>query len=335
MYNPTLAKYVISQYNGVQGNNDIYYHNGTITSDDEFVVNTTTYPAGTVLDANDNSYRYAGADPDNYVCFGSSENSCSTNYLYRIIGLFDNKIKLIKVTVASSDLLGTDGAYKSDGYYNWSNSDSCSGLISYSFQSDVVAVANRKNILAAPPSSASEYGCNIWKYSELNLINLNTNFINNIGIKLSNKIATTTWKVGGNGSLGDYSIPLKTYENEIVNPYISTTYDAKIGLMYVSDYIFSVPSTAWKLPVYDRSTDVNSDYRTVKSLNWMHLDLPEWTITPSTDSEINVYSLYLGDFIYSQGAKTDINVRPVFYLNSDVIYKFGTGTSSDPIILGD
>ena len=46
----TLASYVKSLSTGTQGENSIYYHNGTIKTDD-----------GTVIDAGDNSYRYAGA----------------------------------------------------------------------------------------------------------------------------------------------------------------------------------------------------------------------------------------------------------------------------------
>ena len=68
---------------------NIYYHNGTITTDD-----------GTVIDANDNSYRYAGASDavNNYVCFESTTTPCPTDNLYRIIGVFGDKVKLIKST---------------------------------------------------------------------------------------------------------------------------------------------------------------------------------------------------------------------------------------------
>ncbi len=41
--------------------------------------------------------------------------------------------------------------------------------------------------------------------SLLNKTNLNTNFINNIGTEWANKIATTTWKVGGNTYSNIYS----------------------------------------------------------------------------------------------------------------------------------
>ena len=90
----TLANYIISQYNGVQGNNNIYYHDNSLENG-----------------AGDNSYRYAGSSEttNNYVCFGSDATTCPEDSLYRIIGVFDGQVKLIKSNKASSDLLGTDG----------------------------------------------------------------------------------------------------------------------------------------------------------------------------------------------------------------------------------
>ena len=84
---PTLSEYVISQYTGTQGENNIYYHNGTITGDD-----------GTVLDAGDNSYRYAGASEsvNNYICLGSDKATCPDANLFRIIGVFGDETKVIR-----------------------------------------------------------------------------------------------------------------------------------------------------------------------------------------------------------------------------------------------
>ena len=68
--------YAVQNSNNI---NDIFYHNVNL-------------PDG----AKDNSYRYYGSDPNNYVCFGSTSNTCPSNNLYRIIGVFNNEIKLIK-----------------------------------------------------------------------------------------------------------------------------------------------------------------------------------------------------------------------------------------------
>ena len=115
-----LADYVISNvYTGVDGENGLYYHDG---------VGSYTNASE---EAGDNSYRYAGTNPNNYVCFGSDEETCPNDNLYRIIGVFNDtgeyQVKLIKYDYATSTLLGTDGAYNSSttslgDYYNGSQS---------------------------------------------------------------------------------------------------------------------------------------------------------------------------------------------------------------------
>ena len=83
---PTLAEYIINNVYIEDGVNGLYYHDGQgtyINADQE---------------AGDNSYRYAGANPNNYVCFGSDEEACLEDNLYRIIGVFGNEVKLIKNT---------------------------------------------------------------------------------------------------------------------------------------------------------------------------------------------------------------------------------------------
>ncbi len=101
----TLADYVISQYTGTDGENGLYYHDADLANS-----------------AADNSYRYAGASANvnNYVCFG---DDCSNeDNLYRIIGVFDNEVKLIKATsygdnVWDADIVNTwDATTKPDIY---------------------------------------------------------------------------------------------------------------------------------------------------------------------------------------------------------------------------
>ena len=81
---PTLAKYIVSQYT-TDGENGLYLHDGI-----------GTYGA---QEAGDNSYRYSGANPNNYVCFGVTGADCQeADNQYRIIGVFNNQVKLIKAT---------------------------------------------------------------------------------------------------------------------------------------------------------------------------------------------------------------------------------------------
>ena len=297
-----LADYVISNvYTGVDGENGLYYHDG---------VGSYTNASE---EAGDNSYRYAGTNPNNYVCFGSDEETCPNDNLYRIIGVFNDtgeyQVKLIKYDYATSTLLGTDGAYNSSttslgDYYNGSQST----LYLYFWNSDT--------------------GRNIWSESNLNTINLNTNYLNNIGSTWASKIAEHTWQVGGNMPSNIYSVSVKsTYTNEIISPLDATTFSGKVGLMYASDYGYASSPDNWSTNLSDYANDTN------RNNNWMFMGFNEWIISPSPDGHIPNYSY----FILSEGNISRIRVhyevyaiRPTFYLNSDVAYISGDGSQSNP-----
>ena len=281
---------------------NIYYHDANITNG-----------------AGDSSYRYSGANPNNYVCFGTNTTPCPTDNLYRIIGVFGNQVKLIKYDYATSALLGTDGDYASTGTPNASYYKGSLTTINTYYWNN----STQKNT---------------WSESLLNKTNLNTNFINNIGTEWANKIATTTWKVGGNTYANIRNvIPATAYQNEIVNPVTTNTtdnateYSAKIGLMYVSDYGFGADPSAWTTTLYNYDGSVNGS--TIRSLNWMHMGYYDWTISRSAGN--SNYAFYVdndGHVGYSI-VSDDIAVRPSFNLESSITYVSGSGSASDPMVI--
>ena len=301
----TISGYVKSLYTGVQGENNLYYHDGTLTNG-----------------AGDNSYRYAGASSsvNNYVCFGSTENICPNDNLYRIIGVFEDQVKLIKADYANSNLLGTDGDYSTDTYAKSSVS---------TYKGNLSAV-NRYYWNYKITNSVT----NTWSTGLLNKTNLNTNYINNIGSEWASKIAQTTWKVGGNTYDNIYSqIPSAAYQNEIVNPVTTNTtdnateYSAKIGLMYVSDYGFAAGPSAWTLTMgsYDNSTATSS--------NWLYLGMFEWTISRDAEEPDFLFLVSSSGDVGIGGGSGRRAVRPVFFLKSSVTYLSGIGISENPFRL--
>ena len=301
----SLASYITNLYTGTQGENGIYYHDASLTNG-----------------AGDNSYRFAGASDqvNNYVCFGSNVTPCPADNLYRIIGVFGDKVKLIKSDYATSALLGTDGDYKDK--YTYGNStykgNNYDNIVTYTWNYKNNTTINSGN------------GSNTWSTSLLNKTNLNKNFITNIGADWAAKIDDTTWKVGGNTWSNIGTQPAKTvYQNEINNPV--TTYSAKIGLMYVSDYMYAAPQDKWTL-VGNRSE--TTDYRAATSVNWMYMGLYEWTISRGADNAYYVfYVIYAGCVEINGGASSARALRPVFYLTSSVNYVSGSGTAADPITI--
>ena len=299
----TLSSCIIA----MDGKDDtIYHHTSSLTNG-----------------AGDNSYRYAGPrnTTNNFVCFGSDEATCPTDNLYRIIGVFGENnhgvsgkqlVKLIKYDYANSNLLGTDGDYKGSGttissYYK----GSLTSIDTYYWN-----------------NSAK----NTWSTSLLNKTNLNINFINNIGSIWSNKIATTTWKVGGSSYDNIVtSVPKTAYQYEVGSSASATKYSAKIGLMYVSDYGFGASSEAWTktMGLYNNAI--------ATSTNWMYMGYRDWTISRYTGDSIGVFvvlnvgtvDLVDANDLYSVG--NFYGVRPVFNLVPTVTYVSGSGTQSDPI----
>ena len=292
--------------------------------DDSYIVTTDSM---TVRVANI-TMEYAGMGSwnqvDNFVCFGSDASPCPTDNLYRIIGVIDDKVKLIKYDYASSTLLGTDGDYSQNAeeagmptnYYKGTKEMSDIGVYYWNYK-------------------ATNKATNTWSTSLLNKTNLNTNFINNIGTEWSNKIATTIWKVGGNtyAKIRDV-VPSVAYQNEIVNPVpgqYSTTgeteYEAKIGLMYVSDYGFAASPSVWTLAM---STYNNT---AATSNNWMYMGAWEWTVSRLADGSDTAFYVYNDGNVYYNYVHNYDAVRPSFNLESSITYKSGSGSMSDPIVI--
>ena len=248
----------------------------------------------------------------NFVCFGSDATTCPTENLYRIIGVFNNHVKLIKYDYAKSSLLGTDGDFSQEYTSNYFSGEQ-----------------------GESPSSNSLYywnnaGTNTWSASKLNTVNLNTNFTTNIGTAWANKIATTTWKVGGGtyANLRD-AVPKTAYQYEVGSSASTTTYDAKIGLMYVSDYYYSASPSAWTLVGYN--SDYTKSYASAKGENWLYGGGWDWTISRTSDNSGTAFFVdNRGNVSYDYVGGSS-GVRPSFSLLSSTTYVSGSGSMSDPV----
>ena len=248
----------------------------------------------------------------NFVCFGSDATTCPTENLYRIIGVFNNHVKLIKYDYAKSSLLGTDGDFSQEYTSNYFSGEQ-----------------------GESPSSNSLYywnnaGTNTWSASKLNTVNLNTNFTTNIGTAWANKIATTTWKVGG----GTYAnlrvaVPKTAYQYEVGSSASTTTYDAKIGLMYVSDYYYSASPSAWTLVGYN--SDYTKSYASAKGENWLYGGGWDWTISHDSDDSDFAFIVYSDGDVGDNNVRDLCGVRPSFSLLSSTTYVSGSGSMSDPV----
>ena len=290
----------------VSGATNIYYHDSSLTNG-----------------AGDNSYRYAGASENvnNFVCFGSNASTCPTDNLYRIIGVFGHQVKLIKADAATSALLGADGDYK-DKYATIASTNNWDNLR-----------YKGNNLANIAGYNWNKTGQNTWSLSNLNKTNLNQNFITKIGAEWADKIAETTWKVGGNTWANIGTQPAKTaYQNEIVSPVTTNSQDnatelnAKVGLMYASDYGFAAAPSAW-------TANLNTyNGEAIKNVNWMYMGLYEWTISRYAGDPLAAFFVRGTGDVYNYDVDSNaLAVRPVFYLSSSMNYASGSGSATDPI----
>ena len=279
----TLACYIAKLYTS-QGVNGLYYH-------DESLENG----------AGDSSYRYAGANPNNYICFGTTSSTCSNDYLYRIIGVFDNEVKLVKADYPTRDQTGTTGTYYND--YTWSSDN-------YRGSQTVTSIATYY---------WSRYSGS-WADSAFNTINLNNTFLNTLSSTWQSKISTHNWKIDS-GYESEDVIPKIAFESENSG----TTWSGKIGLIDMSEYGFAASPNAWttNLSNYNSTSITNN--------NWMYMGLAEWTLTRKKSSNSWAYSIsYDGVVAATVATMVARAARPAFYLTSSTTYSSGTGTSSNP-----
>ena len=303
----SLASCITSLYNerGEEGANGLYLHDG---------VGTYTNAAE---EAGDNSYRYSGSNPNNFVCFGSDSAKCENDNLYRIIGVFGNEVKLIKYDYANSNMLGTDGDYNTNTFTASSNP------------------TYRGNLTTINRYTWNKNNTNTWSESGLNTVNLNTNYINylnGIDTKWANMIASHDYQVGGNTWANLITtVGKQKYENELVNPASDIKETAKIGLMYVSDYGYAADPSYWATEMYREDAQ---DYRLATTSNWMYMGLWEWTISRySGYTDISFHVDTTGRVGGNDVSTAFHAARPVFYLASNVAYAGGNGSMTNPIRL--
>lgn len=271
--------------------------------------------------AQDYSYRFSGDNPNNYVCFGSDSNECPYNNLYRIIGVFDNKLKIIKADFATSEILGINGNYSNEESLiyneNFSRSEISSNILKTSGYYYEIVEEGHSPIR------------NLWSDSDLNLINLNQNYLNSLSAEWQEKIVFNSW-FGLNAI--DYSITAKEmYDLERLRPAQSNN---KIGLMYASDYAFATEKEKWNYSVSESSAAfiyyfTTGEYKVAEAIdgNWLYVSPGEGLIN---NTYLRQYLTIQDEGFLIPNSGNAVLTRPCFYLADDVTFQGGKGTKDNP-----
>ena len=263
---------------------------------------------GTGQVVNENGYRYEGKDPNNYIWFN--------NELWRIIGVFDeashgvsgqNLVKIIKV-------------------------DSIGGLAWHKSNTNDWTVSSLMNLLNGAYYNSENGTGGEYCYGYSTTVGANCDYTET-GINGTYRpmIENVTWHLGGHSAYLSTADTFYTAERgTTVYSGRPTSWTGYIGLMYPSDYGYSVLASSCA-----RTTDLGSyDNATCAGQSWLYGQGYEWTITPSSSSSYNVFFLSFNGRLSNDDASYVYSARPVLYLDSSVYVIDGNGSISDPYIIG-
>ena len=328
---PTAADTIISLYTSAAKvtatNNSITYNTAPSVS----LMNDRL--GGTTTDLDGGNIRYYGANPNNYIYFNCSDYSnqtSSTCETWRIIGVFDGKLKLIKS--------------ESIGAYSWDNKDTSTGAENDTGKNDwttarLMKLLNPSNYYKVD-SNDNNLGQSLYYnsasgkcYSGQNNATVDCDFTST-GIKNAetrNMIAETTYNLGGWNSNSVYSNQIYEYERgTTVYSGRPTTWKGKIALAYPSDYGYAADLNQCK-----DKTLYDYDNRTCTSNNWMKAIITNngsntgWLLTPRSGSSSNAWYVNSGGFVSRDSiAYVAYGAVPVLSLSSELGIESGAGDGS-------
>ena len=325
----SLAKYITNLYANASKstvtNNSITYNYAT----SESLMNDRL--GGTTSSLDGGNIRYYGASPKNYVYFNCETYPSTNCELWRIIGVFDGKIKLMR--------------NESIGNYSWDTSassvNSGYGVNEWS-QADLMKLLNPGHESESVGGSLYYNSKSKTCYNRNNNATTSCNFTST-GIKndtTRNMIAETTWNLGGWNSSDIFSNVM--YEKERGATTVSnssdgitraTTWTGKIALPYPSDYGFAtdLSKCSQTLSNYYSSTDSYA----CRSNDWMYsifkTNTFNWLLTPLSGNANNAFNVYSAGYVNKNTSVYAANgVAPVLYLGSDQDIVAGDGSQSNP-----
>ena len=269
--------------------------------------------------------RYYGASPNNYIYFNCSDysnQSSSTCETWRIIGVFNGKVKLIR----GSQI----------GKYSW---DSSVRNVNYGWGFNDWSQADLMKLLNSGYDSESVGGSLYWNaqsgtcFSGRDNATVDCDFTST-GIKndeTRNMIAEVTYNLGGWNDTKIYPNQIYVYERgRTVFSGRPTTWTGKIAVAYPSDYGYAADLNQCK------QTLVNYDNSTCTSNNWMKNIVTNnggnygWLLTHRPDSSSSTWTVRREGLANNiSEASGGLGVVPVLYLNSGIKIDSGDGDGSE------
>ena len=301
----TLYQQIINDYNNGNNTKNIYKEEHTLSGG-------STY----------SEYRYEGTDTavENYVWFN--------NELWRIIGAFPggtpstmsgttfvqgngapstkNTVKIIRNEAIGSfawDITDTNGTN------DWTNAELNTNILNNLYLNSQTGTCDFYSTSVAKACSFSENGL----------------------LSVQDYIEDATWNLGGWNTRSVYTTDMYNYERGTTicsgcsYPLLTT---AKVGLMYPSDYGYSVASDSCQT-----GTKLDS-YGNCGKDGWLLKYSNEWTQSLHSGNTYNVFRVSNTASLIDTIAKPGYSARPVVYLKSNIYVTGGDGSINNPYQVG-
>ena len=271
--------------------------------------------------------RYYGANPNNYIYFNCSDYSnqtSSTCEIWRIIGVFDGKVKIIRGSVIGkyswdSSASGTNSGY---GVNEWSQADLMK-LLNSGYDSESVGGSLYWNAKSGTCYSGENNATTSCNFTSTGLKNDMTR----------NMIAETTYYTRGHDN--NYIFVDEMYDKERVSgtvvsatPTRTLTWTGKVAVAYPSDYGYAAD-----LSLCQKQLGSYND-ATCTANNWMKNILGTssygWLLTPYSSRAYDAWYVHSAGYVSSYVAYDANGVAPVLSLTSELDIGSGSGTSSSP-----
>ena len=308
-------------------NNNITYNQAPLVS----LMNDRNGSMSTGIDAG--NIRYYGASPNNYIYFNCSDynnQSSSTCETWRIIGVFDGKVKIMR-----GSIIGT---------YSWDNKNEDTGAETPYGKNDwatarLMKLLNPSNYYTIDSNdngngqslywNAQSGTCFLSEDNATTSCDFTSTGLKNVATR--NMIAETTYHTRGydGSTFVDEMYDKERVSGTVYDSTRTTSWTGKVAIPYPSDYGYAADLSLCE------QASINYDDATCTANNWMKSILGTndygWLLTPSSDTDAIVWYVESSGFLESNyDACYGIGVAPVLSLNSELVIGSGTGTSSSP-----
>ena len=284
----------------------------------------------------DTNIRYYGANPNNYVSFN--------NELWRIIGVFNDNVKLIR-----KDSLGwlswdtsdesVNGGY---GINQWGESTYEDGTTYEG--SDLMQYLNKMyyggdtTITCYGSANNGTKTCPTGTIDETSKSLIDNHTWNTGAIEWGKRTDTLAFYQAERGTKGKICSSGNNCNDTVTR---KTTWTGYVALPYVTDWAYASSESVCETNMYAGYNATASfpveavANMTCKKNNWMQRSSYTWYLSPSA------YGSYANNAWYVSGdGAADFNraacsyaVAPSIYLKSNVLIESGNGTSSNPYML--